>query len=92
MFHVVGPEVMDRVAFARGLARGFGLDPDLIVGRTTAELGQETPRPLVGGLRTARLDADLLGALRPLDQAVADFRARISAVEPWADPFRSVPS
>lgn len=92
VFHVVGPELLDRVAFARGLARGFGLDPALIVGRTTAELGQKTPRPLVGGLRTNRLDAVLPNALRPLDQAVADFRARITASDHWADPFSSVPS
>ena len=48
---------MDRVRFARELARGFGLDPSLIVGKTTAELGQGAPRPLSGGLLTPRLDA-----------------------------------
>ena len=43
--HVAGPEVLDRVAFARTLAERFGLDAGLIVGKTTAELGQEAPRP-----------------------------------------------
>lgn len=87
LIHVVGPEVMDRVAFARGLAAGFGLDPDLIVGKPTAELAQGAPRPLNGGLLTPRLDALLPGQMRPLEAAVADFRAQTAAGAGWRDPF-----
>ncbi len=50
LWHLAGPEVMDRVAFTRRIAEGFGLDPASIVGKTTAELGQTAPRPLQGGL------------------------------------------
>jgi dTDP-4-dehydrorhamnose reductase len=89
--HVVGPEVVTRVAFARAIAAGFGLDPGLIVGKTTAELGQPVPRPLRGGLLTPRLDAWLPGAIRPLSVALADFRERLDSDshshEGWAHPF-----
>ncbi len=87
LWHVAGPEVMDRVTFARQIAEGFGLDPTLIVGKTTAELGQTTPRPLQGGLLSPRLDACLPGAIRPLSEAIGDFRQCIASGEGWADPF-----
>ena len=57
LIHLAGPEVMDRVQFARAIARAFGHDPGLIVGKPTSELGQEAPRPLQGGLLTGRLEA-----------------------------------
>ena len=66
LIHVAGPEFMGRVEFARALARGFGLDSNLIIGKTTAELGQGAPRPLDGGLRSTRLDSLLPGVMRPL--------------------------
>jgi dTDP-4-dehydrorhamnose reductase len=77
MIHVVGPEVIDRVAFAQEIARAFGHDPGMIVGKPTSELGQGAPRPLSGGLLTRRLDAVHPGAMRPLAAALADFRARL---------------
>ena len=87
LIHVAGPEVMDRVAFARGVALGFGLDPALIVGKTTAELGQGAPRPLGGGLLSPALDALQPGAMRPLAECMADFRAKLDAVEGLARPL-----
>lgn len=78
LVHLAGPEVMDRVAFAGRLATGFGLDPSLIVGKRTAELGQGAPRPLRSGLLTPRLDALLPAAIRPLANACADFLDRLS--------------
>ena len=84
LVHVAGSEVIGRVEFARAIAEGFGLDPGLVVGKTTAELGQTTPRPLQGGLLTPKLDAWLPGALRPLPECLADFRERLRAGEGWA--------
>jgi dTDP-4-dehydrorhamnose reductase len=89
LVHVAGPEVMDRVAFARGIAAGFGLDPGLVVGKPTAELGQGAPRPLRSGLLTPRLDAWLPGAVRPLGDALADFQARLASDETLARPLPS---
>ncbi len=86
LIHVVGPEVMGRVDFARAIAGAFGLDPSLVVAKTTAELAQGAPRPLKGGLLTPRLDAARPGAMRPLVEAMADFRAKLSSDEGWAVP------
>jgi dTDP-4-dehydrorhamnose reductase len=77
LVHVVGPEVMDRVVFARAIARAFGYDEDLISGKPTAELGQCAPRPLNGGLLTNRLDALFPGAMRSLAAALDDFRQKL---------------
>ncbi len=87
LIHVAGPEVMDRVEFARGIAKGFGLDPGLIVGKTTDELGQVVPRPLNGGLSTPRLDAILPGIMRPVAESMSDFLVKLSTVEGLAYPL-----
>jgi dTDP-4-dehydrorhamnose reductase len=86
LIHVVGPEVMGRVEFARAIARAFGLDPALIVAKTTAELGQGAPRPLNGGLLATRLDGLRPGGMRGLAAALDDFRERLAAGEGWATP------
>jgi dTDP-4-dehydrorhamnose reductase len=87
MIHVVGPEVVDRVAFARAIAAAFGLDPSAIVPRSTAELGQGAPRPLDGGLLASRLDTILPGAMRPLAEALTDFISRLEGGDGWAVPY-----
>ncbi len=86
LIHVAGPEVMGRVEFARAIAEAFGVDSSRVVPRTTTELGQGAPRPLKGGLLTPRLDAIRPVAMRPLAEALADFKARLSAGEGWATP------
>jgi dTDP-4-dehydrorhamnose reductase len=88
LLHVAGPQVMPRVEFARALAEGFGLDPGLIIGHSTAEIGGTTPRPLSGGLRTDRLEAILPGLMKRAPEAIADFRALLAADEGFADPTR----
>ena len=91
LIHVAGPEVLDRVAFARALAEAFGLDRARITGKTTAELGQGAPRPLRSGLLTPRLDALLDHAIRPLSLALLDFQAQLAEPTPWAAPLLAVP-
>jgi dTDP-4-dehydrorhamnose reductase len=93
LIHVVGPEVMDRVTFARAIARAFGHDPGLLVAKPTAELAQGAARPLNGGLRTSRLDALHPGVMRPLDEALADFRRvlRDPALRGWVQPVAGFP-
>jgi dTDP-4-dehydrorhamnose reductase len=83
LVHVAGPEVVDRVQFARALAEGFGLDAGRIAGKTTAELGQGAPRPLNSGLLTLRLDEWCPGMMRPLAEALADFRDRLAEPAGW---------
>jgi dTDP-4-dehydrorhamnose reductase len=87
LIHVAGPEVIDRVRFARALAEAFGLDATRIEGKPTAEFGQSTPRPLNGGLLTPRLDARQPGAMCPLAAALEDFKARLAEPEGWVRPL-----
>jgi dTDP-4-dehydrorhamnose reductase len=85
--HVSNPEILNRVDFARELAKGLGLDPGLIVGKTTAELGQTAARPLNSGLLTPKLNAWAPATMRPLSACLADFRERVRAGSIWANPF-----
>jgi len=59
VWHVAGPDVLDRYAFARLAAAAFGLDASLLDAVPTPSLGQAAPRPLKGGLRTGKLTAAL---------------------------------
>jgi dTDP-4-dehydrorhamnose reductase len=63
LYHLVGPDRVDRLKFAQEAARAFQLDPSLIDGVTTAELGQAAPRPLQAGMTTRR-DLAGVGTLR----------------------------
>jgi dTDP-4-dehydrorhamnose reductase len=77
LIHVAGAEVIDRVELARTVAKVFGHDLGLIVGKSTEELGQVAPRPLRGGLKTPRLDSAHPGIMRPLRLALEDFRSTL---------------
>jgi dTDP-4-dehydrorhamnose reductase len=55
VWHVAGPELMDRLEFARRVATALQLDASLLRGVSTAELGQAAPRPLASGLATEKL-------------------------------------
>jgi dTDP-4-dehydrorhamnose reductase len=75
VFHVAGPDCIDRGAFARRVAARVGLDATRIDAVATAALGQRARRPLNAGLRTEKLRA--LGvAMRGVEAAVDDWRAR----------------
>ncbi len=85
--HVSNPEIFNRVDFARKVAEAMDLDPRLIVGKTTKELGQTAARPLNSGLLTPKLNEWSPGAMRPLSACLADFRSRVNAGSLWANPF-----
>ena len=87
MVHVAGPELMDRLQFARQVAAHFGLDQRLLEGVSTASLGQVARRPLFSGLVTDRLVAMVPGlrrhtvaeALRDCDVELREFLAELDA-------------
>jgi dTDP-4-dehydrorhamnose reductase len=81
LIHVAGPEVIDRVTFARAIARAFGLDERGIEGKPTAALGQAAPRPLCGGLLTPRLDVWRPGLMHSLAGALDEFVGALQAPE-----------
>jgi dTDP-4-dehydrorhamnose reductase len=83
IFHVVGPEVMSRIEFARAIARAFDLDDSLIIGKTTNELGQGAPRPLNGGLLAPKLGETVPGQMKSLDSALSDFQTSIASTSEW---------
>jgi dTDP-4-dehydrorhamnose reductase len=78
VWHVSGPDFLDRVALARLACRVFGLDESLVEGRPTAELQQKAARPLRGGLSTDKLRAAGI-ALRGTEEALHDLREQIAA-------------
>ena len=87
IIHVSNPEVLNRVDFARDVMRAMGLDPALIVGKTTLELGQTARRPLNSGLLTPLLDAWAPGLMRQLAACLADFHDRVRSGGTWNNPF-----
>jgi dTDP-4-dehydrorhamnose reductase len=92
LIHVAGPEVIDRVQFARAISSALGIDSSRIEGRSTALLGQAAARPLNGGLLTSRLDQWRPGLMRPLSACLEDFRQKLTCpdLQGWIKPI-SVP-
>jgi dTDP-4-dehydrorhamnose reductase len=64
LWHVAGPEVLDRYAFALLISKEFGLDASRFTALPTAALGQKAARPLDGGLKVAKAQAQLKTLLR----------------------------
>jgi len=59
LWHVAGPEVLDRYAFAAMVCKEFGLDASRLSAVTTASLGQKARRPLEGGLEVGKAQGRL---------------------------------
>jgi dTDP-4-dehydrorhamnose reductase len=59
VWHVAGPDVLDRHAFARQVAARFGTDPALLRPVSIREAPPRAPRPLRAGLRADKARAFL---------------------------------
>lgn len=59
VYHIVGPERIDRYQFACAAAGVFGLDGSLIQPIATSDLGQTAPRPLNAGMTVDKAVAQL---------------------------------
>jgi dTDP-4-dehydrorhamnose reductase len=77
VLHVVGPESMDRVAFARLACSVFGIDSGFLRPRTTVELAQRARRPLRGGLDSTRARAILKTPLLTPRQGLEHMKRRL---------------
>jgi dTDP-4-dehydrorhamnose reductase len=76
IWHVTGPALIDRCAFARLAAGAFGLEASLLDPVATAELQQAAARPLRAGLAIDRLRRAFgLDATRSPAEGLADFAA-----------------
>ena len=83
VINLVGPDRLDRYAFALAACRTFGLDERLVVPRSTADLKQLAPRPLNAGLINAHAQQILCARLRGVDDGL---RAMQAALAPAAHP------
>jgi dTDP-4-dehydrorhamnose reductase len=79
ILHVVGPDYLDRVSFARLACDTLGISDDFLRPMTTADLGQRALRPLRGGLDASRarklLSTPLLDARQGLQRMCDRLRA-----------------
>lgn len=81
--HIGGPVLLSRFDFATRAARILSLDTANLIPVTTAELNQRAPRPLLSGLANGKLTATLgYNPMRPIDQAIADWRDQALAAQP----------
>lgn len=77
-WHVAGPDALDRGAFAKLVCAEWGLDPNAIEYRPTAELNQKADRPLKANLNTDKLRAAGI-SVRGVREGLAAMRAAIEA-------------
>jgi dTDP-4-dehydrorhamnose reductase len=82
IWHVAGPEVLDRYTFALRICREFGLDTSKLTAVTTAALSQKATRPLDGGLKVAKAQARLRTRLRGPDEGLRAMRDAGAGVDP----------
>lgn len=59
VYHIAGPDIVSRLAFARQLARIFQFDGKLIESQLTAALKQPAPRPLKSGFIILKAQVEL---------------------------------
>jgi dTDP-4-dehydrorhamnose reductase len=84
LWHIAGPEVLDRHAFALMASKEFGLDASRLTATTTAALAQKAPRPLDGGLKVAKAQAHLKTALRSPAEGLHAMREVLESGRPHA--------
>ena len=78
-WHLAGADVLDRMAYALLVCRVFDLDPSSLTPATTAQLGQKAARPLNGGLRIGKAQAELRTPLRGVEAGLRAMRAALEA-------------
>ena len=82
IWHIAGPEVVDRYDFALRISREFGLDTSKLTAVTTASLNQKAARPLDGGLRVTKAQAALKTRLRGPGEGLRAMHDAGAAVDP----------
>ena len=85
VFHVAGPDYVNRLEWARAAARTFDLDPALFEGVPTEALGQPAPRPRRAGLVSERLGPILAAPLLGLNAGLEAMRREWGGATPVAE-------
>jgi dTDP-4-dehydrorhamnose reductase len=78
-WHLAGADVLDRMAYAQLVCRVFELEASCLTAATTAQLGQKAARPLNGGLRIDKAQAQLRTPLRGVEAGLRAMRAALDA-------------
>jgi dTDP-4-dehydrorhamnose reductase len=82
LFHVCGPEPIDRYSLACEAARLFGLDPSLIKDCATSDLGQIAPRPLNASMKVEKAASRLKLPLISYGEGLAAMAAEQTPAAP----------
>jgi dTDP-4-dehydrorhamnose reductase len=90
LWHVAGPEVIDRYLFAVLISKEFGLDASLLSAVTTASLGQRARRPLDGGLKVDKAQAQLTTRLRAPAVGLRAMHDALEQDRAGVDPPRNI--
>lgn len=77
IFHTAGKEIVSRFEFAGKIADVFGLDKDLLVPATSAELNFKTKRALMLGLNVSKVENEIQVKPMGLNDALMSFKRKI---------------
>ncbi|HLB01341.1 MAG TPA: dTDP-4-dehydrorhamnose reductase [Bacteroidota bacterium] len=80
VYHIAGPDIMSRLAFAKETARIFQLDGSLIHPQLTAALKQPAPRPLKSGLIILKAQVDLNLPMSGVESGLLILRNQLSTL------------
>ncbi len=78
VYHVSGPDIVSRLAFAKELAKIFRYDAELITPQLTAELRQPAPRPLKSGFIILKAQVELNLAMSGIEAGLLILRNQLS--------------
>jgi dTDP-4-dehydrorhamnose reductase len=70
LYHVCGPEIIDRHSFARKIAEEFKFDPKVILPITSKELNQPANRPMNSSFATLKFETEFLYRLSDVRQGL----------------------
>lgn len=76
IYHIGGRGYQTRYQFALTAAQLFGLDPNLIIPITTAELNQPAPRPLRSGLVVDKAEKELFIIFHTSEEALEIYKSQ----------------
>ncbi len=74
LYHVSGPESIDRYTFARRIASTFDFDPALIGETTSIDIGQAANRPLCSTFVTLKFESEFRYRLSDVSQGLLRLR------------------
>jgi dTDP-4-dehydrorhamnose reductase len=70
LYHVSGPEAVDRLTFAKTIGTVFGFDLGLLSATTSADIGQAANRPMNSAFVTLRFEAEFRHRLSTTEKGV----------------------